>query len=87
MSASAERQVRQPRTGSRAGRLVSIVVVLVVLVAIWEGYKLVWLEMGWIRPVRPDNTTMPHVWDMVIELFRPVRRGGSTRCAKPLSAL
>ncbi|MEX1038277.1 MAG: ABC transporter permease [Acidimicrobiia bacterium] len=57
-------------------QILSIVVVLVVLVFVWEAYKFVWLQMGWIRPVRPDNTTMPHVWDMFIELFRPVRRGG-----------
>jgi NitT/TauT family transport system permease protein len=64
---------------ARRGRLkqaLSILVVLLVLVFIWESYKLIWLQMGWIRPVRPDGTTMPHVWDMFIELFRPVRRGG-----------
>jgi ABC-type nitrate/sulfonate/bicarbonate transport system permease component len=67
-----------PRS-ARPGRLkqaVSILVVLLVLVLIWEGYKSIWLQMGWIRPVRPDATTMPHVWDMFIELFRRVRRGG-----------
>ncbi|CAN5872157.1 hypothetical protein BH23ACT4_BH23ACT4_01590 [soil metagenome] len=57
-------------------KILSIAAVLLMLVAVWELYKLVWLEMGWIRPVRPDHTTMPHVWDMFIELFRPVRRGG-----------
>lgn len=61
---------------SRWRRVLSFIVVTLVLIAIWEGYKLIWLQMGWIRPVRPDNTTMPHVWDMIIELFRPVRRGG-----------
>lgn len=64
---------------TRSGPLkqaLSIFVVLLVLVFIWEAYKFVWLQMGWIRPVRPDSTTMPHIWDMFIELFRPVRRGG-----------
>lgn len=71
-----------PMTGARStqpGRLkqaFSVLVVLLVLVFIWEAYKLIWLQMGWIRPIRPDNTIMPHVWDMFIELFRPVRRGG-----------
>jgi NitT/TauT family transport system permease protein len=46
------------------------------LVAMWELYKLVWGALGWIRPIRPDDVVMPHTWDMVIELFRPVRRGG-----------
>ncbi len=56
--------------------MLSIVVVLLVFMASWEMYKVIWQAMGWIRPVRPDDTTMPHTWDMVIELFRPVRRGG-----------
>lgn len=60
----------------RSRQILSIALVLVALVLLWEGYKLIWLQLGWIRPIRPDNTTMPHVWDMVIELFRPVRRNG-----------
>ena len=46
------------------------------LILLWETYKLVWTEIGWIRPVRPDNVTMPHVWDMFGEFFEPARRGG-----------
>jgi NitT/TauT family transport system permease protein len=57
--------------------VISLLGVILTLVAIWELYKLVWSSLGWIRPVRPDDVVMPHVWDMVIELFRPVRRGGS----------
>lgn len=57
---------------------VSILVVLAVLVLFWEGYKFIWQSFGWIRPIRPDDTTMPHVWDMVIELFRPVRRSADS---------
>lgn len=75
MSESAARQTPKPRRW-RYRQLRSMAIVLLVLVAAWEVYKFVWLQMDWIRPVRPDNTTMPHVWDMVIELFRPVRRGG-----------
>jgi NitT/TauT family transport system permease protein len=57
-------------------RAVSFLAVVAVLIAAWELYKLVWSSAGWIAPVRPDNTTMPHVWDMVGELFTPARRGG-----------
>ena len=46
------------------------------LIACWELYKVVGKQLDIIRPVRPDNVTMPHVWDMIIELFRPARRGG-----------
>lgn len=58
----------------RARQVFSILIVLVVLIVLWEGYKATWLAAGWIRPIRPDNTTMPHIWDMLIELFRPVNR-------------
>ena len=57
-------------------RVISFVGVVAVLVAAWELYKLVWSAGGWITPVRPDNVTMPHTWDMILELFQPVRRGG-----------
>lgn len=57
-------------------RTLSFLGVVAVLVAAWELYKVVWTAAGWLAPVRPDNVTMPHTWDMVIELFRPVRRGG-----------
>jgi NitT/TauT family transport system permease protein len=58
-------------------RLISFTAVFLVIILLWEGYKLIWGALGWIEPVRPDDVVMPHVWDMVIELFRPVRRGGS----------
>jgi len=51
--------------------------VVLTLAAVWELYKLVWSGLGWDWPVRPDDIVMPHTWDMVIELFRPVRRGGT----------
>jgi NitT/TauT family transport system permease protein len=56
--------------------VISFIGVLAVLVVVWEGYKLAASALGVVRPIRPNNVTMPHVWDMVIELFRPVRRGG-----------
>lgn len=61
----------------RTRRVVSIVGVVIVLALIWEAYKIVWNAFGWTAPVRPDNVVMPHTWDMLIELFRPVRRGGT----------
>ena len=61
----------------RTRKNLSVVGVVLTLILAWELYKLIWSSMGWIRPVRPDDVVMPHVWDMVIELFRPVRRGGN----------
>ena len=73
---SVQGQPGSSKMSPRLRRVVSFLVVAGVLIFLWEGYKFVWQSFGWIRPVRPDNTTMPHVWDMFIELFRPVRRGG-----------
>ena len=62
--------------GPRTRRNLAVLGVVLVLIATWELYKLVWSSLGWIRPVRPDDVVMPHVWDMFLELLRPVRRGG-----------
>ena len=72
----AEGQGRWEQLAPRTRRVISVLGVVLTLVAVWELYKLVWGTLGWIRPVRPDDVVMPHTWDMVIELFRPVRRGG-----------
>jgi len=58
-------------------RVISVAGVVLALVAAWEVYKLIWSALAWTWPVRPDDIVMPHVWDMFIELFRPVRRGGN----------
>lgn len=63
--------------------MASFLVVLALVVAAWEGYKLLGVATGgnWpftdleMRP-RPGNSAMPHVWDMVAALFQPSRRGG-----------
>ena len=51
--------------------------VTVVLIVAWELYKVVWTWLGIITPVRPDNITMPHVWDITLELFEAASRGGA----------
>ncbi len=62
------------RRVARAG--ISILAVVVVFVLLWEGYKLIWTAMGWENPVRPDNRTMPHTWDIFLALFQPAQRNG-----------
>lgn len=64
------------RQAPHVRRVISFLGVVTFLVATWELYKVAWIAAGWINPVRPDNVTMPHTWDMVLELFAPVRRGG-----------
>ncbi|HET7846164.1 MAG TPA: ABC transporter permease, partial [Acidimicrobiia bacterium] len=62
---------------SRATRSgISILGILVIFVVLWEGYKLVWTALEWTWPVRPDNRTMPHTWDIVGALFQPAQRNG-----------
>ncbi len=50
--------------------------VVVALIAAWELYKVIWKAVDLTVPVRPDNVTMPHVWDILHEFTQPARRGG-----------
>ncbi len=66
----------------RARRAVLFLLALVLLAALWEGYK--WFGqavgnqvLGWRLPARSDNGSMPHVWDMVRRFGQPERRGTS----------
>ena len=75
MTARTTADISSPSQRRRS--VLSFVVVLAVLVVLWEGYKLVWTSIGIIAPVRPDNVTMPHVWDILLELAEPASRGGA----------
>lgn len=58
-------------------RPLSIAAVLVLIAALWEGYKVLGSAIGspeWL-PVAVDDLTMPHVWDIVGSFFEPVQRG------------
>ena len=50
------------------------VIILLVLVSLWEGYKLLGLT-DLPLPVRADDRSMPHLWDIVRSIFEPARRG------------
>lgn len=70
--------LRLPRWLVRALVFLAILLGLAVL---WEGYKALGKATGGTvpftdlgLPVRPDDTSMPHVWDIVASLFRPVSR-------------
>ncbi len=53
-----------------AGRVVLFVIVLGALCGLWEGYRWLWINRGWTWPFAVDNTTMPHVIDVVRALFK-----------------
>lgn len=80
MSASAQSS-EHPTTRTR--RVVAFILVLLLVVALWEGYKLFGRVAGGTWPFtdiamkpRPGNNSMPHVWDVASALFSPARRGG-----------
>lgn len=63
---------------ARLRRGLSLLVLVVVLVALWEGYKLLDSATGEALPlpVRSDDKTMPHTWSIVAELFAEQGRSG-----------
>ena len=80
MSASTQ-STEHPTTRTR--RVVAFVLVLLLVVALWESYKLFGRVAGGTWPFtdiamkpRPGNNSMPHVWDVATALFSPARRGG-----------
>ena len=61
----------------------SIIGILLLLALAWEGYKWMGQTTGgtWPftdvnLPVRTNDRSMPHLWDIAASLFRPARRGG-----------
>ena len=63
--------------------VVSFLGTIAVLVLLWEGYKAlgqatggVWPGTSVNLPVRTNERSMPHSWDIVGSLFAPARRGG-----------
>ena len=65
----------QSRIVSAASRIAVFFLVLVGLWALWEGYRWLWEETGWTRPFPVNDTTMPHLHDIVGALFEPLREG------------
>jgi NitT/TauT family transport system permease protein len=61
---------------SVGARVVTLAAVLGGLWALWEGYRRLWVETGWTKPFPVNDTTMPHLHDIVGALFVPVNEGG-----------
>lgn len=65
-----------------ARKVLAFALVLLVFAAAWEGYKLLgaathdrvpFTELK--LPIRSDDKSMPHLWNMVLVLFKPAQRG------------
>jgi NitT/TauT family transport system permease protein len=52
------------------------VIVVAALWGIWEGYKWLWQSTGWTWPFAVDDTTMPHLHDVVAAFWQPTTTGG-----------
>ena len=57
----------------RAGAVVAVVLALW---GLWEAYRWLWMKADFSWPFVVDDTTMPHVHDIVGALFEPSRSNG-----------
>ena len=56
-------------------RVLTFVLVLGGLWALWEGYKWLWERTGWTKPFRADDTTLPHLHAIVLQLGEKTSTG------------
>ncbi|CAN5665689.1 MAG: ABC transporter permease [Gaiellaceae bacterium] len=64
------------KAGALAMRVGTLALVLVALWGLWEGYRWLWMETGWTKPFVVDDTTLPHLHDIVGALFESPQVGG-----------
>ncbi len=57
-------------------RVATLLFVLLALWGLWEGYRWLWMETGWTKPFVVDDTTLPHLHDIVGALFESPQVGG-----------
>jgi len=69
-------ETRSSRIVPALGRLATFVLVIAALWAAWEGYKWLWETTGWTWPFLVDDTTMPHIHDILQAFREPVTTGG-----------
>ena len=58
-----------------ARRVGMLVLVLAFLWGLWEGYRWLWIREGWTWPFVVDSTTMPHIHEILRQLFRKPTSG------------
>jgi NitT/TauT family transport system permease protein len=57
-------------------RALMLPAVLAAIFGLWEGYRALWIWTGWSKPFKVDRITMPHLYDVVHQLFLPARVNG-----------
>ena len=57
-------------------RVAVLVLVFLVLGALWEGYRWFWINRDWTVPFEVQDRTMPHLHEIVGQLFREWPEGG-----------
>ena len=79
MATIAAEQPAEHRRGatvrSAAERVGMLLLVLAILWGLWEGYRWLWIREGWTWPFVVDSTTMPHIYDILRQLFRKPTSG------------
>jgi NitT/TauT family transport system permease protein len=78
-TAAVARPVAEPRREALMSALRNAglsLLVLAVLCGLWEAYKWIGERLELTRPFPVNERTMPHVYDMVGQLFEPSRRNG-----------
>jgi NitT/TauT family transport system permease protein len=58
-----------------AGRIALFFVVLAVLWGVWEGYRWLWSHEHWTWPFVVDSTSMPHIHEIIKQLFEKPTSG------------
>jgi NitT/TauT family transport system permease protein len=77
MEGAAVATSRGEKSAGRLRQVAAIVLVPLVLIAAWEGYKALWQTTGWTWPFVVNDTTMPHVHEIVRAFWQPTTTGGA----------
>ena len=64
------------RVAPALGRAATLAVVLGGLWGLWEGYRWLWMTTGWTHPFAVSDITMPHIHQIVGQLFDPAQTNG-----------
>jgi NitT/TauT family transport system permease protein len=76
MEAAAVATRARGKSAARLRQAAAFLLVPLVLVAVWEGYKALWQATGWTWPFLVNDTTMPHIYSILDAFSQPTTTGG-----------